>query len=152
MFNSNTINLTSSQYTNTNSIHKTPLQSSLLIHEIWQQFTNPMSHSLIQTSGHTNTSFFVQLPRQSRAFHWLIKIERLHRVLQWLELDTNLNSVRTASRNSSRARLSGTDVRGQRLHNLLQDKNRLPMLNWARFDQIEVVVSCNKSWIDSWFN
>lgn len=37
---------------------------------------------------------------RKRAFDWLIKIERLHRVLHWLELDTDLNTMRTIGGNS----------------------------------------------------
>ncbi|GJN21935.1 hypothetical protein PR202_gb09459 [Eleusine coracana subsp. coracana] len=66
------------------------------------------------------------------AFDWLIKIERLHRVLHWLELDADLNTVRTVSGNSCRGRLSGTHVGGQRLHNLLRDHNEILHIQLGR--------------------
>ena len=64
---------------------------------------------------------------RKRAFQWLIKVDRLHRALHRLELNANLNTVRTLCRNSCRVRLSSTHVGGQRLHNLLHHhQNEIP--------------------------
>jgi hypothetical protein len=61
------------------------------------------------------------------AFHWLIKIDRLHRALHRLELNANLNTVGTLCRNSCWVRLSSTHVGGQRLHNLLNLETKFPI-------------------------
>eukprot|EP00494_Astrolonche_serrata_P006647 UN06671 len=55
---------------------------------------------------------------RKRAFHWLVKVDRLHRVLHRLELDADLNAVRAISRIGCRVRLPSLHVGRQCLHNL----------------------------------
>nr|ACN34861.1 unknown [Zea mays] len=63
---------------------------------------------------------YVQYRRlRKRAFHWLIKIDRFHGALHWLELNTNLDAMGALRRNSCRwVRFSCTYVGGQRLDSL----------------------------------
>ena len=100
--------------TATYEVHwKVPLPAMWFSHAIWAMGTKRMA--------------YMQYRRlRKRAFQWLIEIDRLHRALHRLELNANLNTVRTLCRNSCWVSLSGTRVWGQRLHNLLHHQNEIP--------------------------
>lgn len=73
-------------------------------------------------------------------FHRLIKVDRLHWVLHRLELDADLNAMRTICRNSLWIRLSAVHVGCQRLHNLLYHQNGNPQIsNYLSFPLITKV-------------
>ena len=100
--------------TATYEVHwKVPLPAMWFSHAIWAMGTKRMAYMQYRWL-------------RKRAFQWLIKVDRLHRALHRLELNANLNTVRTLCRNSCRVRLSGNHVGSQSLHNLLHHQNEIP--------------------------
>ena len=100
--------------TATYEVHwKVPLPAMWFSHAIWAMGTKRMAYMQYRWL-------------RKRAFQWLIKVDRLHRAFHRLELNANLNTVRTLCRNSCWVSLSGTRVWGQRLHNLLHHQNEIP--------------------------